>query len=97
MRYEINQDNVVEMWDDINPEPFLYQPHYPNGDSFDSKEEAEIWAKYKLEELTIAEAPEAPLGKNLPATPKPTKEEMLSKRVEGIFGVSVDELKQLLS
>jgi len=41
MRYEVNQDNVVHMWDDVNPEPFLFQPHYPNGDSFDTQEEAE--------------------------------------------------------
>lgn len=97
MKYEIDENNIVRMWDDINVEPFLYQPHYPNGDSFDSKEEAEIWAKYKLEELTIKEAPEAPIGKNFPPTPKPTPEEMFEFRIKSMLGVSVEELKQLLS
>jgi hypothetical protein len=83
------------MWDDINKEPFLYQPHYPNMDSFDSKEEAEIWAKYKLEELTIEEAPEAPLGKGLPAEPKPT---LMQQRERSLarLGLTVDDLKALL-
>lgn len=97
MRYEITNNNEVYMWDDINPEPFLFQPFYPNGDSFESKEEAETWANYKLNELTIAEAPEAPLGKGLLPTPKPTKEEIIARRIEGVLGLSVDELKQILS
>lgn len=94
MKYEIDEQNAVHMWDDINPEPFLYQPHYPNGDSFDTKEEAEIWAKYKLDELTIEEAPEAPIGKNLLPTPKPTKEEIFEFRIKSMFDMTLEEFRK---
>jgi hypothetical protein len=95
MRYEVDKDNIVHMWDDVNPEPFLFQPHYPNGDSFDTKEEAETWAQYKLEELTIEEAPQAPLGKGFDPEPKPTPMQAAEMKLARI-GLGVDELKSLL-
>lgn len=95
MRYEVDQQNVVRMWDDLNDEPFLYQPHYPNMDSFDSKQEAEIWAQYKLEELTIKEAPEAPIGKGYEPQPKPTLAEQRERNL-GRIGLTVEDLKILL-
>ncbi len=94
MRYEVDKNNIIRMWDDVNEEPFLYQPHYPNGDTFDTKEEAEKWAQYKLEELTIAEAPEAPIGKNFDPQPKPTPLELRERKL-ALIGLSVDDPKEM--
>ena len=54
-RYHINENNVVEMWNNNNPnennEPFLYQPDKPDGTPWASYEEAENWCIEKINEL----------------------------------------------
>ncbi len=61
---------AIRIFNDGEDIPFQYQPDYPNGDPFDSYEEAENWAK-----LSIAahnpDQPFAPNGKSLPGEPKP--------------------------
>jgi hypothetical protein len=91
--YTINEDNTVEVFGEGATIPFLRQPHYPNGDPFDTREEAEEWAQLFIEALVNEEAPFAPIGKGIPGEPKPTKEEMLEmlkKRAEE-FGENVPE------
>ena len=64
MRYEVNADNFeIYFWDDINPEPYQYQPNYPNGDPFDSVEEATAWADASLAAHDPAVGFYAPIGK----------------------------------
>jgi len=81
MRYTIDSENAVSIFNDGDGIPFWYQPTYPNGDTFDSYEEAEIWAKLAIAAYDENE-PFAPDGKNLPGDLKPTKEQMeaLEKR-----------------
>lgn len=46
IRYEVNDNNEVKAWNDelTQTEPFLYQPHYPSGTPFESKQAAQDWA-----------------------------------------------------
>jgi len=75
MRYEIDSSNAVRIFNDGEDVPFLFQPNYPNSESFDSAEEATAWA-----ELAVASfdsfAPYAPNGKGLAGEAKPTPEEI---------------------
>lgn len=78
MRYTIDENDnfAVRVFADGDEVPFLYQPNYPNGDSFDSYQEAETWAQYAINALIDENAPYAPGGKNEPPSPKPTAEEL---------------------
>lgn len=46
IRYEVNSDNAVLAWNDDLPqtEPFLFQPHYPDGTAFADAADAQTWA-----------------------------------------------------
>lgn len=61
---------AIRIFNDGESIPFQYQPDYPNGDPFDSVEEASTWA-----ELSIAahspDQPYAPNGKGLVGELKP--------------------------
>ena len=46
---DIDENNVVRIYDGINPEPFIYQPHQPNGEQF-TAETAATWAEQFIEE-----------------------------------------------
>ena len=96
MYYEIDENNAVRIYDGINPEPFWYQPHYPNEDSFDSKEEATVWAELALASQTDETAPFPPNGKGLEGLPRPTKEEIARTRIESM-GIDLITLKQMLN
>lgn len=91
--YTINEENTIEVFGEGRDVPFLRQPNYPNGDSFDTREEAETWAQLFIEALVNDEAPYAPIGKGIPGEPKPTKEEMLAMLKERAeeFGEDVPE------
>jgi hypothetical protein len=95
MRYEIEDNNTVKIYDDINPEPFWLQPTYPNGDSFDSVEEATIWAELAIASQLDDSAPYPPNGKGQDGLPKPTAEELREAKLQRL-GLSVDDLKILL-
>jgi hypothetical protein len=73
MRYEIDENFAIKIFDDSATVPFWFQPNYPNEDTFDSKEEAETWAKLAIASFD-PEAPLAPNGKGLAGeskTPQP--------------------------
>lgn len=57
IRYEVNDNKEVRAWDDTLPqtEPFLFQPRYPSGVEFESKEAAEAWAALWLLHMTDPE------------------------------------------
>lgn len=46
IRYEVNADNAVLAWNDdlVQTEPFLFQPHYPDGTPFKDAADAQAWA-----------------------------------------------------
>lgn len=96
MYYKINPENFsIEIYDGINPEPFQYQPDYPNGDSFDSYEEAEEWAKKSIAAHNPLVEYYAPVGKNIPAEKKLTTEEKTIRALQ-MAGIDKDELKKIL-
>jgi hypothetical protein len=53
IKYEVNDNNEVMAWSDEleQTEPFLYQPHYPDGTPFESKQAAQAWADQWYYEL----------------------------------------------
>jgi hypothetical protein len=96
MHYTIDENTfAVNIYDDINPEPFWYQPDYPNTDKFDSYEEAETWAKLAIKSLDPEYGFNVPNGKGLDGTPKPTPKDVALLNLSRI-GLTVDELKLLL-
>jgi hypothetical protein len=70
MRYEIDELNVVRLFNDQDEMPFQIQPSYPNGDTFDTAAEAEIWAILAIAAFEPNQ-PFAPNGKGLQGEPKP--------------------------
>lgn len=96
MHYEIDETTfAVNIYDGMNPEPFWYQPQYPNGDTFDSYEEAEEWAKAAMASQNPEHPFFAPNGKGLTGAPKPTNEQMIEYKLQAV-GLSIDELKSAL-
>ena len=65
MYFKINDKFEISIFDDGNLIPFWFQPDYPNGDSFDSLEEATTWAQLAIASYDENE-PYAPNGKGLP-------------------------------
>ena len=68
-RYEIDDNFAVFGYVDGQTEPVLFQPDYPNGDKFDSIEEADQWAKLWIESFS-PDKPFASEGKNIPGMQK---------------------------
>lgn len=77
--FTVNDANTVEVFVEGQEAPMLRQPHYPNGDAFDTKVEAEEWAQAFVASLESEDAPFPPNGKGLPAEPKPTKASILER------------------
>ena len=96
MYYEIDKTTfAVSLYDGINPEPFQFQPDYPNMDKFDSYEEAENWAKLAIKSHDPSYGFFAPVGKGLIGDAKPTKDQILQSKLANT-GLTVDDLKTLL-
>lgn len=83
MYYEVNPETfAIKIYNDGEDIPFQFQPDYPNGDKFDSVEEASQWAELSI----AAHLPEcliyAPNGKGLQGETKPdpkARENLLAK------------------
>lgn len=54
-RYEIDEHNIVRVWDDENPNengaPFLLQDVHPDGRPWFDRAEAQAWIDAFIEEL----------------------------------------------
>lgn len=54
-RYEIDDHNVVRVWDDENPNengaPFFFQDIHPDGRPWSSKAEAQEWVEAFVQDL----------------------------------------------
>ena len=96
-RYEIddNDNFTISCWQDDIPDPFLLQPHWPNGELFASHAEAEQWITEKLEEIEDPTAPYATDGPGLSRFPRPTAEELAVSKLRQV-GLTVEDLKALL-
>lgn len=94
MRYEVNVETyAIKIYNDGDDVPFQFQPDYPNGDKFDSVDEASAWAELSIS----AHSPEclvyAPNGKGLAGEAKPdpkARENLLAK-----LGITEEEARLL--
>jgi hypothetical protein len=85
MHYTINPINfAVNIYDGTNDEPFWYQPDYPNGDKFDSVEEATNWAELAMKSHDPSYGFYAPAGKGLTGDAKPDLEAIEQARLSAI-------------
>jgi hypothetical protein len=80
MRYEIESNNTVLIYADTQIEPIIIQPHYPNGDAFLTREDAEAWAEAKIAEFDDIDAPMAPNFKG--ETPQAQSRKILQEKEE---------------
>jgi hypothetical protein len=72
MRYEVDPTNyAISIFNDGEDTPFQFQPDYPNGDKFDSVEEASAWAEASIAAHSDECRVYAPNGKGLDGEPKP--------------------------
>ena len=88
MRYEIDSVTfAINIFQDKEEVPFQFQPDYPNGDKFDSYEEAEAWALASIAAHDPAVLEYAPNGKSLAPEikPDPLAREKLLKRMERLI------------
>lgn len=96
MRYTVDETTfAISIFDDGADVPFQFQPTYPNGDSFDSIEEAGFWAELSIAAHSPDVSLYAPNGKNLEPESKPTPSETKAHALKKL-GLSVDDLKELL-
>lgn len=49
MRYELDQNNAVKIFEDAQDVPFAYQPQWPNGTKWADVDEAKDWAETLIE------------------------------------------------
>lgn len=70
MRYEIDENLAIRMYNDGESVPFMFQPDYPNFDKFDDLAEATAWAEMAMAVHSDENAPNAPLGKGLAPEPR---------------------------
>ena len=82
MRYEILENNTVEVFYDDSTVPSLRQPTYPDGSAFADKVDAESWAKLYVASVEDEAAPFAPNTPGQPGAPKPTPEEIEAMKAE---------------
>jgi hypothetical protein len=45
MRYELDQNNAIRVWEDGQDLPFAFQPDWPDTTPWANKEEAKSWAE----------------------------------------------------
>lgn len=93
MRYTVDPVTfAINIFNDGEDTPFQFQPDYPNGDKFDSVEEASSWAEASI----AAHAPEvthlAPNGKGLePALKVPSAVASAREKLAAL-GLTPDEI-----
>lgn len=78
-RYTILQEHpyTIEVFYNGSDVAGLRQPFWPNGEDWESAEEAEQWAVQFIESLEDPDAPYAPAGRGEPRLPKPEPEPVL--------------------
>ena len=102
MHYTIDPNTfAISIFDGINAEPFWLQPDYPNGDKFDSVEEATAWAELAIKSHDPEYKFYAPNGKGLAGEPKPDLAAIEAAKQSAIakltaLGLTADEVAALV-
>jgi hypothetical protein len=98
MRYTVDETTfAINIYADGEDVPFLFQPDYPNGDKFDSVEEATAWAEASIAARSASAKVYAPNGKGLAGEPKLDLEAIAQAREELLakLGITEEEAKLL--
>lgn len=99
MRYTVDKTTfAINIYADGEDVPFQYQPQYPNGDTFDSIEEAIAWAEASIAAHSPDVKVNAPNGKGLAGEPKIDLEAIAVARAELLakLDITEEEAKLLL-
>lgn len=96
MRYEIDENNAVRVFNEGEDVPFIFQPDWPNTTPWADKAEAEAWAVAKIAELADSTAPLAGINPE-----NPTEQRPLDYRANAIakletLGLSPEEIATLI-
>lgn len=76
MIYEISEQNEISFFESADSDfRAFFQPKYPNGDLFDSVQEATEWAEAFLAYRSSETAPQPPAGKGLEPAPRVSSDE----------------------
>lgn len=76
MIFDIDGNNAIRFYDDESrSHVVVLQPNYPNGDSFDTTEEATAWAEALVTFRSSETAPQPPSGKGLQGLPRTKSDE----------------------
>lgn len=77
LRVEIEEGtHAIRVWYPDADAPSLFQPDWPDGTPWASREEAQEWADLYVASLEDDDAPYAPNTPGEPGAPKPTPEEI---------------------
>jgi hypothetical protein len=71
-RYEIKENNIVEIFYDEATVPSLRQPKWPNGETWSDTAEATAWAELYIASINDETAPFAPNARGEEGRAKPT-------------------------
>jgi hypothetical protein len=80
--YSVDEEKVVRVFREDQDDPYILQAVYPNGDEFESIDDAEKWAKQLIAFFTDELAPHPAAGKGLEPTPRLTEEEVAAAKAE---------------
>lgn len=102
MRYEIDSNNAIKIWNDGEENPFLFQPDWPDGTPWADAQEAESWALAKIAEIEDPNAFEAPNYRGAEPTfqyrkIKAEKETAIQQGIQKlmVLGLTEDEAKAI--
>lgn len=93
--WELDAAPVNENNETIQDIPCQYQPDYPNGDKFDSEEEARVWAEASIAARLPSVLFFAPIGKGVP--PEAKLDPNAKQNVLDRLGITAEEARLLLS
>jgi len=97
-RYEIDDNDgfTVRCWHVGQEEPWMLQPHWPSGDAWGSRSDAQTWIEDHIESLVDSAAPYAAGGPGQERRAKPTPLEAALNKL-GATGLTIEDLKLLLN
>ena len=65
MYYKVDKSRAITIFEDGASVPFIYQPHYPNGDRFENGAAAKKWAELFIAAAKDPSKPYPPDGRGL--------------------------------
>lgn len=104
--YKVDESNTIRCWESeeasLTTSPFLLQPHYPNGDAFETQEDAIFWAEQfvAFHTDTTNTVPHPPDKKDGELIVPPSKEEISKMEFQANlnrFGWDPEMIREVLN